>query len=706
MSAAKVTSSRWMPFLCGIVWGWLVLSGSMASGADEDPAQLAWKGTARAGRWTATRIVGAEAKEIHSRDGVGLDVRYPVQVESEWTYFKVGTTPIIEVHGEAGLLQRSTYRLLKSEQAWIVGLGTDSKLHELRSDVMVGEFVSEEITLIENAVDVPDHRDGWDGIDMVVVAASQHSLLAQLSDQQVNGFIEWVHRGGKVFFIGGRQTLPALEAAPWLKKLFPPDAKFGRELETEPAAFEDFAASREQLAKFVTVGLPSGGKSLLRGASLDRDPIQLMAEYLIGIGRVTAVAADINEAPIAGWGGRNRLIRRMFPEIFEPASSRDRRAANTSAAYTDIAGQLRATLDQPSRNRPPFSWLIGLSLLYVLILGPLDYWVINRVWGRSLLGWATFPAAVLLVAAGLIYWQSRQQPTMSQIRQVDVVDVLPEVDLVRGFSWAQLEVAAPGQYDLQFKKTGAVNAQHTEATLTTWQGLAGSELGGFETSAAFMSLPRYTCTRSTVDGQSVGRVEQVPIAAAGSKGFVSYWEDHLSFDAVPELTQRSSSDSLSGTLRNPLQVDLLDPVLLYRNNVYQLPTRLQAGAEIKRLERLPQKNLSWRLTRRILREGTSESVPWDATAVDQLPRLMEMLLFHGAAGGTSYTTLQNRPLSKLDLSHVLNQDHAVLLGRMARGATALVDGADQAAGEDLEHLAYCRIVYPVRVNLAEQATSP
>jgi hypothetical protein len=74
---------------------------------------------------------------------------------------------------------------------------------------------------------------------------------------------------------------------------------------------------------------------------------------------------------------------------------------------------------------------------------------------------------------------------------------------------------------------------------------------------------------------------------------------------------------------------------------------------------------------------------------------MEILLFHGVAGGSSYTGLNNRPLGHLDLTPLLTHDRAILMGTTTQRATQLVDGAQQRVGDVHEHLNYVRIVIPV-----------
>ena len=155
---------------------------------------------------------------------------------------------------------------------------------------------------------------------------------------------------------------------------------------------------------------------------------------------------------------------------------------------------------------------------------------------------------------------------------------------------------------------------------------------------------------------------------------------------------------LQGNLVNPLPMDLMDAVLIFRNWVYILPTRFQSGAEVDSLNELRQKNFRWLLSRQKAIESSSENEAWDPSDKDQLGRLAEMLMFHEAVGGTNYTKLKNEPLEHLDLTDSLADDRCILLGRTEKPMTSVHFHASQsidsfqAAGESLSLI---RFVFPV-----------
>jgi hypothetical protein len=140
--------------------------------------------------------------------------------------------------------------------------------------------------------------------------------------------------------------------------------------------------------------------------------------------------------------------------------------------------------------------------------------------------------------------------------------------------------------------------------------------------------------------------------------------------------------------------------LIYRNWVYALPKTLPAQGRVEDTSQLVQKNFRWRLSRRQLVGGGSQSEPWNPLSADDLPRLSELLLFHEAAGGTNYSRLTNRWLTPLDLSYVLAHDTAILMGRLGQPAIRY----EQVDGEPLQAdrtFTVARVLLPVEVDLSE-----
>jgi hypothetical protein len=137
-------------------------------------------------------------------------------------------------------------------------------------------------------------------------------------------------------------------------------------------------------------------------------------------------------------------------------------------------------------------------------------------------------------------------------------------------------------------------------------------------------------------------------------------------------------------------------MVLYGNWAYRLDRRSGklAPGQSTRVEWERPFNLEWRLMRRSVRETSETTVPWDPT--DQnVPRIMEIMMFHEAAGGADYTRLANDYHQYLDLSHHLTAGCAILFGRSESLATELVLDDGKTANSPDQHWTFYRIVFPV-----------
>jgi hypothetical protein len=97
--------------------------------------------------------------------------------------------------------------------------------------------------------------------------------------------------------------------------------------------------------------------------------------------------------------------------------------------------------------------------------------------------------------------------------------------------------------------------------------------------------------------------------------------------------------------------------------------------------------------RRSVREIT-ETTPWNPMDED-VPRILEILMFHNAAGGATYTRLVNRYHEYLDLSDHLTCGNAILFGRSEKRLTELTLDNGRTPGSYDHTWTFCRIVFPV-----------
>ncbi|WP_164103630.1 hypothetical protein [Candidatus Laterigemmans baculatus] len=606
---------------------------------------------------------------------------------------------------------------------WTVAVGNPLGLDAIGRNELLGTAGSIEVSKVGEAAALPDAWYGYDGVDLVVVSRSGQPVLAAMSDAQGRAVVDWVRGGGNLLLTLGESGPETLAAAGWLAELTGIEER-PPVVPADPAAIESFVVARDAIRSFNTTRLPADlGTVLLAGRSNDRRSLPLVVRRSVGLGVVTIVAADLDAPPFVDWKQRDDFVERILPGFVPGRSPRNEQRSGADVRYSELAGQLRSTLDRfAGADRARFSLVAALLLIVIGVIGPLDYFLVNRWLGRPWFGWISFPLTIVLVSAAILLW--RGTAVDHRVRQISVIDVEPASGLGRGFSWAQVYSGQADRVDLEIVANGAVvtegvtegagtaQGRSVAATLTSPWGYAGEIFGGIQVAGEDVRLPAYAidmrrgneASGAETDraAASGARLEQVPLAPLSSKGIAARWRFPFTREAAVDLRRQPGSDLLTGSFVNPLPEDLLEGVLIYRNTIFLLPTRIPSGGRIAAIEAVQAKNFRWRLNRRQAAENSTQSEPWNRADDRDLARLMEIVLFYQTAGGEQYTELSNRTLADLDLSHLLTSDRAVLMGRVAAPqATVWVDG-QPLESEQVEAETYVRVVLQVETSQPDQ----
>jgi hypothetical protein len=609
--------------------------------------------------------------------------------------------------------------MIPAAMPWIVVAGDPLGIDQIGANPLLGRDPQIAVSRPTSATGFPDSSLGYDGVDMLILGGSSQELLSRLSEPQRQAIAEWIMDGGRVFLTLGESAPELMTAAPWLLSLLPiQQLELSR---IDPSAIETFISTQTPLAAFVGVSLPKDrGQILIAGRTTRRESIPVAVEYSVGFGRITIIAADLDREPFVSWPQRLDLITQLTGSILQ-VSAEPPTTKNRSTSHNDLAGQIRTSLDQfPVKRHFGFSVISLVLMGLIAVIGPLDYLLINRLFGRPLLGWLTFPLAALGLSAILIHQSrpvsARELATTAssdprrQCNRLEIVDIDAARGLGRGFALHYLYSHDAIRADVNIAESPSLRqmTKRSGRMLTAPFGFPGEAFGGIPIAVEDSRLPIYDLP---IRVESMGPDEDrlrttlqgMPLASRSSKGFMTRSRFVPKLAEQTSLERRPGSELLRGELVNPLPVDLLNGMLIYRNWTYLLPTRFPAGGRIASVDSLRQKNFRWLLSRQESLTGENETAAWNPTGIESRDRIAEMLMFHGASGGTRYTSLRHDPLSFLDLSHVLTYEQCILLGQVADPATVLnanVNG--QAIDPDGYRLTLVRVVLPVRDRLRSQ----
>ena len=190
----------------------------------------------------------------------------------------------------------------------------------------------------------------------------------------------------------------------------------------------------------------------------------LVVQYPFGFRRNHVPRVGSRTGSAGDWPARPRLLARLLQtrsEEEDSAMGQEGLGQVTHVGYDDISGQLRSALDQYSHvTLVRFSWVAGLLVLYLLLLGPLDFFGLHKL-GRPQWTWVTFPLIVLAFCVLAVWLSQRWKGSRSEINQIDVVDVDLEQGTVRGTTWANMYSPQAARLDMDLVPQPAVRHGRT-----------------------------------------------------------------------------------------------------------------------------------------------------------------------------------------------------------------------------------------------------
>jgi len=546
---------------------------------------------------------------------------------------------------------------------------------------------------------LPARWYGYDAADGVVVDTNDKDLM---NDLGVRGqaLVDWVARGGHLVVAVGGNWQSARDSV--LGPILPAVPAGQQRVTNLGESLDPFAASNKSITPpgtppvLVTKleGAESrGGKVLAASGDL---PLVVRGPY--GFGRVTLVALDVDARPFADWPDRANFwvkaldLRRQAAGVAGDTVSLGGGGRRLyQSGVSDLATQLRQALEQfPGVKLIPFGWVAFFIFLYILLIGPGDYFFLKKVVKRMELTWVTFPLIVTGVSLLAYFAAYSVKGTALRVNKVDVVDIDQAAGLARGSTFVNLfspqnrdygvavvplplegELPAPppeGTWAATAAPAGDPPPRPPAGTevLVSWLGVPEAGFGGMGnsgrvgfTGGGYTSLP---------PGGSE-RLAGVRVPIWSTKLLEARWFGPAAPAADSDLLP-VGSDRLSGTVTNRLAVPMEDAILAFGKHVYQLG-KVAPGAAV-RVELAADRQLSGLLKARYS-AAVPEAGPDNPEGRIVRPDLLLALMFHDSQGATAADRpLENNPLHGLDLTGQLALDRPMLVAQINRPAARLV----------------------------------
>ncbi len=707
--------------LCACFFLGTVLFQSFVS-ADEPKVQFGIAGTWKLGFPTRITVQPTAQGDLEflTVDGDGVAVRYlagqgraianpggPVEILVQ--NGRMNQQMSLSTRGSDGLLI-DEYSIpvdargsaIPATQTWVVGVGGANGLEKLSSRLYGSTLSTFTTSIVNKSLDLPVHYQAYSGVDLLAISTSDAELLLQATPDQTKAIRDWIFNGGRAIIAVGKNAETVKDLA-WLTELLPGPI-VSREDNVSAGPIESWIGSSKRLQALTCARIqPTKAITKIQLQSLTREPIPFISRRVFGLGQVIFVACDLDQGNLAEWEDEPAFLRKLLPAQWDQwtALTEASKSSSSYLGFDDLSGQLRASLDVfPQVQNTGLTFMALILALFLAMIGPLDYFFTVRFLKRPSATWWTLVlssvAACFVIAAIARSWK----PQMAAVNDCVVWDLDFESKHMLGRSWFHVYSGSQDKYNVRVEPLAFwTSNSHPIPAKIDWMGLPGQGLGGFDSSVtADRGMPTYTIS---MDSSGSDEVQGVGIPLAGTKAFQANWFAETNIDTSgTKLGLVSGSDLLNGQWVNPLPVDIHNAVVLYQNWQYALPTRIQPGQKVPFSISVIPKDFARQLQRRRVVDGVEKGSPWQALERNDLSRLIEMMLFHRAAGGTGYTVLSHRYMQQLDLSELLRLDRAMIYGRINQPTTTVHAQVGEKSRELKEgnRQTWIRMVIPVDTN--------
>lgn len=564
---------------------------------------------------------------------------------------------------------------------------------------------------VENVADLPAEWFGYDGADVVVLAANDGQLCRALANDKPRfaALARWVELGGRlVILCSGPNCKPLLEPGGPLATFAPgkladiinlPDATA---LENAAARAPAIGGAAIRVPRFVDV---EGTIEAYAG----RRPtdLPLVVRTPRGFGEIAFVTLEFREPPLAEWPGRAAFLQALLRPYLSETTSAESSQQLATSGITDLSAALRQQLGRSfsSVANIGFPAVTGLAIAYLLILGPLDYFVIHRWLRRPRAAWITFPLIVLAFAAAALAldnWSKGSSGT--RVNQLSLVDIDTISGQSRGSLWSSLFTPNADRFDLSVKlppsppdtrRPNENSPGRTPDTLFSWWGLPGTGIGGMQAAGSDLGIIQHGYSY----GPELASLEDLPILASGTKSLIARWAVASAERVGSELSD--AEDLLAGFITNDTGITLQNARLFYGSWGYQLGN-LKPGQRIDITDVLSPRNAKTIITRDTLvgPGATAAQAEGRAFVAEQASpaQVLNLMMFYDTAGGLGFAHLPHRCQSQIDMSRQLELGRAVLVADVAAAGATIVDNDTNQplTGAAADNTTVYRFILPIK----------
>lgn len=428
--------------------------------------------------------------------------------------------------------------------------------------------------------ELPDRWYGYESVDAVIIATGGNfgnSLAQQLARDPVrrDALEQWVLQGGHlVISVAGNAQMVASPTDFPLEPLFPMKVdRSGAEKEARLDGLRDFIVQgisqnvrkskgeiRGPKVPYARLDAKPGIKALNAAVVGDeagsKRPLIVRSPY--GLGKITLIGFDTNSEAFQSWEHKHDFWGAILEARTVTPLVNNYYGNTRDDASLALANRIEEFGDVPVVS---FAVVALFIAIYIILIGPVDYFVLKKVFKRLEYTWITFPTVVLLVSLAAYYGAYYLKGDKLRINKVDLVEIDIPRERVMGTSWFAIFSPRLQNYNIDLEPQGVNSATPTLSWLGRYSMYSGSRMVGQSQGGLFERDYDYT--------PNATGLRQLPIQVWSQKSLEGRWLGTMDRSRPPfESNLVKERLYITGKIRSKLPVTLYGAKLLFADKVW------------------------------------------------------------------------------------------------------------------------------------------
>jgi hypothetical protein len=296
-----------------------------------------------------------------------------------------------------------------------------------------------------NISELPEQYEGLRSLDLIVINRTDTSSM---TPAQSHALETWVRQGGRLVLGGGvdaANTLSGLEFSP----ISPSDLSI-EEIDVLPGLDAYLGGERpiRVPGPFVVARVSTTGARVIAS----QGDLPLILEWPLDEGYINFIALDVSGSPFDAWNGAIPFWEKLLaPGAAYPTNA----PPDISARQQFASGIVYPLSNLPMLDLPSIKGLALLLIIYILLVGPINYLALRRM-NRLHLAWLTIPVITLVFSAASFGLGYALHGTDIFINKIAVIQLEPS-GRARVDSYIGLFSPAQRAYEVKIYSSGLLS---------------------------------------------------------------------------------------------------------------------------------------------------------------------------------------------------------------------------------------------------------